>query len=138
MSYNGSLGVLTHGADGSDRLQGIETLQFTDTTIAASAVATFDGLAYIASYGDLIAAFGLNAQSGFDHYVGDGFAGGRSISFDPLRRAALPASRSRMPGHAVPPVASSYCCNRDAGAANSAVLSVRARGRAGNSSHAVH
>jgi FG-GAP-like repeat/RTX calcium-binding nonapeptide repeat (4 copies) len=88
VSYNGSLGVLTHGADGSDRLDGVETLQFTDTAIAAGAVAAFDGLAYIASCPDLITAFGPNAQRGFDHYVSTGFAEGRAISFDPLQYIA--------------------------------------------------
>ena len=88
VSYNGALGVLTHGTEGSDRLQGIENLQFTDTAIAAGAVAAFDGLAYIASYPDLITAYGLNPQSGFEHYVGSGFAEGRSISFDPLQYIA--------------------------------------------------
>jgi hypothetical protein len=88
VSYNGIIGVLTHGADGSDRLQGIENLQFTDTGIAPGAVAVFDALAYIASYPDLITAFGVNPQSGFDHYVGGGFAEGRSISFDPFQYIA--------------------------------------------------
>jgi Ca2+-binding RTX toxin-like protein len=65
VSYNGSIGVLTHGADGSDRLVGIEFLQFADTGYAPGAVAAFDALAYIASNPDLIAAFGLNLQAGF-------------------------------------------------------------------------
>src|ERR1043166_7615653 len=53
-------------------------------------------------------------------------------------RATVPALEYPVPANAVPAVAGSYCCNRDAGAANSAVLSVRPRGTAGNSLHGVH
>ena len=82
VSYNGTVAVLSHGIDGNDRLQGIETIQFGDRSLATAAAATFDALAYIASWPDLIQASGLNPQSGFDHYVDSGFAEGRSISFD--------------------------------------------------------
>jgi hypothetical protein len=99
VSYNGSVAVLTHGADGSDRLQGIEVLQFTDTAIAAGAVAAFDGLAYIASYPDLIQVFGPNPQGGFDHYVSSGFAEGRATSFDPLQYLASNVELLRKPAH---------------------------------------
>jgi Ca2+-binding RTX toxin-like protein len=88
LSYGGSIGVMTHGADGSDRLQGIEHLQFRDTAIAPGAVAAFDALAYIASWPDLITAFGVNPQAGFYQYVGNGFAEGRTISFDPFEYIA--------------------------------------------------
>lgn len=44
----------------------------------------FDGLAYIASYSDLSAAFGANAALGGQHYLQFGFDEGRAISFDGL------------------------------------------------------
>jgi Domain of unknown function (DUF1906)/Calx-beta domain/RTX calcium-binding nonapeptide repeat (4 copies) len=89
LSYNGTLAVLTHGADGYDRLQGIETLQFSDTATAASAAAAFDPWEYLASYGDLIQAIGANPQAGFDHYVDSGFGEGRSTNlFDAVEYIA--------------------------------------------------
>jgi murein DD-endopeptidase MepM/ murein hydrolase activator NlpD len=89
LSYNGTLAVLTHGADGDDRLQGVETLQFSDTLYAASAAAAFDPWEYIASHGDLIQAFGANPQAGFDHYVDSGFTEGRSTNlFDAVEYIA--------------------------------------------------
>jgi serralysin len=84
-SYNGEIAVLQAGPDGHDRLFNIEQLHFTDRTIATSAVAAFDALAYIASYpNDLIAAFGTNGQAGFDHYIDYGFSEGRHVTFDGL------------------------------------------------------
>ena len=38
----------------------------------------FDGLQYIASYGDLITAFGANAAAGEQHYLANGFGEGRN------------------------------------------------------------
>jgi Ca2+-binding RTX toxin-like protein len=113
VSWNGNVAMLNHGADGSDRLQGIETVRFSDTTLAASSATAFDPWNYIASYGDLIAAFGLNAEAGFDHYIDSGFAENRAThSFDAVaylasnpdlmsagpygtNRRALPRSRGK-------------------------------------------
>src|SRR5437867_4718461 len=61
-SYAGEIGVLTSGSDGRDRLVNVEHLQFTDQTIDASSVNEFDWRGYIASYSDLIVAFGVNGQ----------------------------------------------------------------------------
>jgi Ca2+-binding RTX toxin-like protein len=47
-----------------------------------------DGLAYIASYGDLIKAFGLNAEAGLNHYAAQGISEGRTVSFNALRYIA--------------------------------------------------
>jgi len=47
-----------------------------------------DALRYIASYPDLIAAFGANPQAGRNHYNNYGRAEGRVITFDPLLYAA--------------------------------------------------
>ena len=49
---------------------------------------SFDGLEYIASYNDLIAAFGPNADAGSAHFIHAGFAEGRVESFDPAQYLA--------------------------------------------------
>ena len=64
VSYNGAVAMLSHGVEGSDRLQDIETISFADRTLAAAAVAAFDPWAYLASNTDVIAVFGTNPQSG--------------------------------------------------------------------------
>jgi hypothetical protein len=89
VSYNGSVAVLSHGVDGQDRLQGIETIAFADRTVATAAVAAFDPWEYIASHTDLIQAFGANPQAGFDHYITSGFnAGYATNSFDAVEYLA--------------------------------------------------
>jgi uncharacterized membrane protein YGL010W len=89
LSYNGSVGVLSHGIDGQDRLQGIETIAFADRTMATAAVPAFDPWEYLASHADLIQAFGANPQAGFDHYLTAGFnAGYATNSFDALEYIA--------------------------------------------------
>jgi hypothetical protein len=50
--------------------------------------ASFDGLEYIASYGDLINAFGAHAATGATHYIGPGHIEGRHITFDGLQYIA--------------------------------------------------
>jgi Ca2+-binding RTX toxin-like protein len=71
------------GADGVDRLRGIEQLQFAD-----GAGQAISALHYTASYGDLINAFGSNQSAALDHYVAHGYAEGRVVSFDALRYIA--------------------------------------------------
>jgi Ca2+-binding RTX toxin-like protein len=89
LAYNGAVAVLTHGADGDDRLQGIENIQFTDKTVAAGTAAAFDPWEYLASYADLIRAFGANPQAAFDHYVDSGFVENRATDlFDPVEYLA--------------------------------------------------
>jgi Ca2+-binding RTX toxin-like protein len=89
LSYGGAIGVLSHGTEGSDRLQNIEFLQFTDTGIAPGAVAVFDAWEYLASNTDLIGVLGANPQAGFGHYVSNGFSEGRATtSFDPFEYIA--------------------------------------------------
>jgi hypothetical protein len=57
--------------------------------VAAPATAgPINGLEYIASYGDLIAAFGANADAGRAHYEGHGRAEGRTVTFDGLEYIA--------------------------------------------------
>ena len=89
VSYSGTVGVLSHGVDGQDRLQGIETIAFADRTMATAAVAAFDPWEYLASNPDVIAAYGANPQAGFDHYLGFGFNEGRATnSFDAVEYIA--------------------------------------------------
>jgi Ca2+-binding RTX toxin-like protein len=45
---------------------------------------SFDALAYIASYADLIGAFGDNGLAGWQHWLNSGQSEGRSISFNAL------------------------------------------------------
>ena len=88
-SYNGVVAVLTHGADGVDRSQGIENIQFSDKTMTAGNAPVFDAFEYIAGYPDLIQALGANAQAGFDHYIDYGFSEVRSTNlFDGIEYIA--------------------------------------------------
>jgi len=48
----------------------------------------FNALAYIASYPDLIAAFGTNTEAAIQHYLLAGRAEGRTVTFDPLAYVA--------------------------------------------------
>jgi hypothetical protein len=43
---------------------------------------TFDGLAYIAQYRDLMKAFGASSDLGATHYINNGFAEGRATAFN--------------------------------------------------------
>lgn len=77
VAYNGVVGVLNQSAHLADSLTSIETLQFTDKSIAASTVQQFNALDYIAGYDDLITAFGTNTTAAFQNYVTTGFFNGR-------------------------------------------------------------
>ena len=48
----------------------------------------FDSLAYIASYDDLVHAFGTNTAAGKQHYLAHGYDEGRSVTFDGLQYIA--------------------------------------------------
>ena len=48
----------------------------------------FDSLAYIASYDDLVHAFGANTPAGKQHYLAHGYDEGRSVTFDGLQYIA--------------------------------------------------
>ena len=43
---------------------------------------SFDGLEYIASYGDLISAFGADSKAGTEHFILAGRDQGREVDFD--------------------------------------------------------
>jgi hypothetical protein len=70
--------------EGIDRLANIESLQFADKTEQI----TSTPLEYIASYPDLMNAFGTNAAAGFDHFLNSGTAEGRTLTFDGLEYIA--------------------------------------------------
>jgi hypothetical protein len=97
VGYGGAVAVLpvsaTSGvsaADGTDQLLNVETVRFDGdgSALAASSAAPFASLAYIASYPDLMQAFGASGAAGFNHYALSGFAEGRSINFDGLEYIA--------------------------------------------------
>ncbi len=73
--------------EGLDRLTSIEQLNFSDRVVGGS-YSNFDGLQYIASYGDLIGAFGTNQAAGTAHYVLSGYSEHRATSFDGLEYIA--------------------------------------------------
>lgn len=65
----------------------IETVRFGDgltlsASAAASSLKTFDGASYIASYADLRASLGSDAQAGLDHFLNFGAYEGRTVIFD--------------------------------------------------------
>ena len=43
-----------------------------------------DTLNFVASYGDLINAFGANEQAGAEHFIDNGYKEGRTTTFDGL------------------------------------------------------
>lgn len=69
--------------------------------------ASFDGLAYIAGYDDLRAAFGADAAAGERHFLNYGFAEGRALAFNALDylasysdlRAAFGTDEAAAAGH---------------------------------------
>ena len=79
LTFNGTTVVASAG-EGVDLLQGIEQVSFANTTMSAFPSA-YD---YIASYGDLINAFGANGQAGLDHFRLYGYSEGRQTTFDGL------------------------------------------------------
>jgi serralysin len=90
-SFNGLVAVVPNApSDPVDRLASIENVSFqgNGATVATSTATPFDGLGYIASYSDLRAAFGANAQQGFDHYVFYGHGEGRATTFDGVQYLA--------------------------------------------------
>jgi hypothetical protein len=70
--------------EGIDRLYDIESVRFADKTEHI----TPKPLEYVATYPDLMAAFGVNASAGFAHYWQNGFSEGRTITFDGLEYIA--------------------------------------------------
>ena len=55
---------------------GSDNFPLTSQPLGGSTILAINGLEYIASYPDLIAAFGANAAAGVQHYETNGAAGG--------------------------------------------------------------
>lgn len=72
--------------EGVDKLTNMETIQFSSGTQSVASISSsgFDTLAYIASYPDLIAAFGTNTTNGLNHFVQSGWQEGRLPTFRAL------------------------------------------------------
>ena len=98
------------GRDGVDRLQDVEFVGFagdgsTGAVMFLSQAAT--PLEYIASFADLIAAFGKDATAGLNHYLQYGAFEGRQADFSGLEYIASYAD-----------LINAFDANRDAGAAH--------------------
>jgi hypothetical protein len=100
-----AVGYDPRGGDGLDVLSGIEQGSFAGSLAGLSP--TDSALEYIASYGDLSQALGVNAQAGFDHYLGSGYGEGRAISFNGLEYVASQAD-----------LANAFGANGDAGSSH--------------------
>ena len=90
VTYKGITVPLTASAGTDvDKLVNIERLWFennpnidTDDQVVGVPGQNFSALSYIASYADLMNAFGTNDLAGFDHYIYQGYSPeGRSVSF---------------------------------------------------------
>ena len=84
-------GATLLGPYGTDTVLNFERVQVGGQTLAWSDFASqaFNGLRYIASNPDLIAAYGADAEKGRTHWTLTGQMEGRALaSFDPLRYAA--------------------------------------------------
>ncbi|WP_310122277.1 glycoside hydrolase family 5 protein [Pseudomonas oryzihabitans] len=71
----------TNGNDGVRVLSGIKLIVFSDRNLSLT---TLNGLAYIASYDDLMKSLGADAEAGVKHYVEYGFKEGRKSGFNGL------------------------------------------------------
>lgn len=76
------------GAAGSAQVVAVEQVRFGEGTRAvsmadaAAGAQVFDAISYIASYADLRALLGTDANAGTAHFVNGGYAEGRSVTFD--------------------------------------------------------
>ena len=76
-------------AQGAPDLHALPLYQVGDLLIdGRSPEGPFDSLAYIASYDDLVHAFGANTAAGKQHYIAHGYDEGRSVTFDGLQYIA--------------------------------------------------
>jgi hypothetical protein len=88
-----------------DQVVGFETLSFADGGVAPPDGGGTTALEYIASYPDLIAAFGANAAAGRSHFANSGMAEGRTVTFDGYQYVA-----------SYPDLVAALGANQDAGA----------------------
>jgi Ca2+-binding RTX toxin-like protein len=84
------VGDKTAGRDGLSQWKNMEKVTFLGSgqTLDISALNVPSALDYIASYPDLIAAFGANEASGATHYWNYGYQEGRTVSFEGLKYIA--------------------------------------------------
>lgn len=71
----------------TNEFQNVENLRFgsgssISSADAANILRSFDGASYIASYADLRAGFGSDAQAGLNHFLTSGIYEGRTITFN--------------------------------------------------------
>ncbi|HQR52963.1 MAG TPA: hypothetical protein PLZ79_06810, partial [Burkholderiales bacterium] len=78
--------VVASAQEGVDRLTSVEALVFSDRVLPALAVDS--AREYIASYPDLMNAFGANGAAGLNHFAASGYAEGRRVTFDGLEYIA--------------------------------------------------
>ncbi len=83
---NGGELVVASAAEGVDRLAGIETLVFADAVLPTTTVDS--AREYLASYADLMTAFGADGAAGLSHFATTGHAEGRTVTFDGLEYIA--------------------------------------------------
>lgn len=67
-----------------DQLSGVEAIRFSDVTVPQSALPAAQSFQYIASYADLVRAYGANEEAGWRHFAGSGFTEGRAVTFSGL------------------------------------------------------
>ena len=86
LSYRyGDEAVVFRRADGqADRLVGVEAVRFWDGTVAQAALTAARPFQYLATYGDLAAAFGSDAAAAWQHFAGAGLIEGRAAGFSGL------------------------------------------------------
>ena len=107
MRRGGVVWVADRAERSTDTLTGIENLSFRDGTIASANLLSTSALEYVASYDDLIAAFGTDATAANAHLFSYGLYEGRTGHFDALRYIA---SNNDLMG--------AFGANEDAGAAH--------------------
>ncbi|WP_338845726.1 M10 family metallopeptidase C-terminal domain-containing protein [Massilia sp. W12] len=85
--YSVKSGVITvtdnyveNGNDGIDTLRNTEVLRFSDRDMD---ITTLNVLRYVASYGDLIGAFGVNVDNAAQHFLSSSVKENRGVTFDP-------------------------------------------------------
>jgi Ca2+-binding RTX toxin-like protein len=110
VAWSGQIFIGALNGSERDTLSGVEWLAFSDQVIAAASVpglnvGAVNGLEYIASYPDLMAALHANAAAGVTHFLNAGIFEGRQSSFHALDYLAT-----------YPDLMAAFGADRDAGA----------------------
>ena len=72
MTFRSTVAVLDSANLETNQLSNVETLHFNDGDIATGSLPQFKAIDYLASYDNLIQAFGTNETAGFEHYIANG------------------------------------------------------------------